>query len=108
MSQTPKRLNIFFGLVLLSSAAFVLTILISITSLFSDAQTPVFQFIELHGFNLMTCEVLAIVIFGTVAMRFDNSPIVRNQHTQTTQQADGPLDDSPQPDEQIGPHDQPG
>ncbi len=78
MPQQPKPLSILFRMVIIACGVFVITIFALVASLFSDSNSPLIGFLNLHGGTVITCEVFAIILLSLIALKFDRSPVLRN------------------------------
>ena len=67
MNSTPNPL---FRLVVVCSAVFLITVLMMIAAAFSSS-SPIAQWINRYGVQLIGVEVVLIVAFTVLAMKFD-------------------------------------
>jgi hypothetical protein len=78
MSPENRPPNHLFKLVVVASAAFVLTILLMIVTAFASIENPLVRFFNEHGLTLISVEVLLILVCAFAAMWLDgkqtNSP----------------------------------
>ena len=71
MSQEDLPPNPLFKLVVVVSAAFVLTILLMIVTAFSSIENPLVRFFNEHGLKLIGAEVSLILVCSVAAMWLD-------------------------------------
>lgn len=71
MSEESQPPNHLFKLVILVSAAFVLTILLMIVTAFSSIENPLVRFFNQHGLKLIGVEVVLILGSSAAAMWLD-------------------------------------
>lgn len=79
MSDTKKPEHPLFKLVILSSAAFLITVLAMIVSMLSPSGSPIGTFFSDNGGRMIGIEVVLIIGFGIAAMTADRRRIVREQ-----------------------------
>ena len=72
MSSEKPRESFFFRLVIVSSIAFLLTVLLMVASSFSTTVSPTAQALNRNGALVLGIEVAVIFITGALAMFFDN------------------------------------
>ena len=72
MSSEKPRESFVFRLVIVSSVAFLLTVLLMVASTFSTTQSPSAQALNRHGALVLGIEVTVILVTGTLAMIFDS------------------------------------
>lgn len=72
MSSEKPRESFFFRLVIVSSVAFLLTVLLMVASTFSTTQSPTAQALNRNGAWVLGIEVAVILVAGALAMLFDN------------------------------------
>lgn len=77
-SPRPSR-NLFFPLAVFCSVVFIMTILWLVASLFSDAQSPLAQWLDRHLGLLLTVEVVSILLTGFLALFVDRRQTLRSQ-----------------------------
>ena len=77
-TQPPNHL---FKLVVVFSAAFVLTILLMIVTAFASIENPLVRFFNLHGLKLIGAEVLLILVFAFAAMWLDGKQTISAEQT---------------------------
>ena len=68
-----QPLNPLFRLVIVVSAAFLLTVLIMLASVFSDGKSPVFVWFNQNAVMLIIVEVALVIVASVAAMAFDKS-----------------------------------
>lgn len=93
MTPESSPPNHLFKLVVVFSAAFVLTILLMIVTAFSSIENPLVRFFNLHGLKLIGAEVLLILVFAFAAMWLDG------KQTIAAEQALPDADDEPPQDQ---------
>ena len=71
-SSEKLRESFFFRLVIVSSVAFLLTVLLMVASSFSTTASPSAQTLNRNAVWVLGVEVAVILIAGTLAMLFDN------------------------------------
>jgi small neutral amino acid transporter SnatA (MarC family) len=71
MSQENQPPNHLFKIVVVVSAAFVLTILLMIVTAFASIENPLVRFFNEHGLKLISVEVLLILVCAFAAMWLD-------------------------------------
>jgi len=71
MPQEDLPPNPLFKLVVVVSAAFVLTILLMIVTAFSSIENPLVRFFNEHGLTLIGVEVVLILVSSVAAMWLD-------------------------------------
>lgn len=78
--QKPKeREHPLFKLVIISSAAFLITVLSMIAVMLGTGESPLARFINRNGGRLLAVEVTLIIVFGFLAMAFDRQRTLKNQ-----------------------------
>ena len=93
--DTPP--NPLFRLVVVISAAFVLTVLMMIVTVFGSSESPVVRFFNDHGVMLIGIEVGLILLTGGAAMALDRrQTLAAMQNAEKTQDQDAAADDRPQ------------
>lgn len=79
---SSDRTNLFFRLTVLAGGAFAVTVLAVLSAaMFGEPQAPANRFLNTHAGGLLTGEVLAIVIFGLLAMAVDRRRALRQMRT---------------------------
>ena len=68
---TNVKPNLLFRLVIVFSAAFLLTILMFLATTFSSSRSSVKQILDLYGLQLIGLELAAILVSGFFAMVLD-------------------------------------
>jgi len=98
MSQENPPPNRLFRLVIVVSAAFVLTILMMIVTALSSIESPLVKFFNAHGLKLIGVEVVLILVSAVAAMWLDS------RQTSAATGYDGPavVGDEPIGDEPAG------
>lgn len=86
MNSTPNPL---FRVVVVVSAAFLVTVLMMIAATFSNS-SPIAQWINRYGVQLIGVEVVLVVAFSVLAMKYD-----RKQSLAESEQDDPTTSDSP-------------
>jgi hypothetical protein len=99
MTKPPDRLNFFFCLVIVASGLFVFTILAMIATAFSDSQSPVVNFLNHYGGQLLLGEVVVTVLVSFLALYVDRTQILRNSRNKTETSALEDNEDNPNPEE---------
>jgi hypothetical protein len=79
MSQENQPPNHLFKLVVVVSAAFVLTILLMIVTAFASLENPLVIFFNEYGLKLIGVEVALILVFAFAAMWLDGKQTVAKQ-----------------------------
>ena len=74
----PQRSNIFFRLLIVAVALFVMTILALAATLFSNSDAPVRHFLNEFGGLLIAGEVMVSLFLGLTALAVDRRRIVEN------------------------------
>jgi hypothetical protein len=77
MSESPERPNLFFRLTTFAGAAFVITVLALVATMFGDPQAPPARFLNAHGTTVILWEVAAILVLGLAAMTLDRRQTLR-------------------------------
>jgi hypothetical protein len=72
MPQENLPPNRLFKLVIVISAAFVLTILLMIVTALSSIESPLVKFFNAHGLKLIGAEVVLILVSAVAAMWIDS------------------------------------
>ena len=85
MTQESSPPNHLFKLVVVFSAAFVLTILLMIVTAFASIENPLVRFFNLHGLKLIGAEVLLILVFAFAAMWLDGKQTIAAERISTEQ-----------------------
>jgi uncharacterized membrane protein YcjF (UPF0283 family) len=88
--------NPFFPLTALFSAAFVVTILALVATVFGDEQAPLAKWLDQHVGWLLAGEVVAILLTGFLALAVDRRQTLRDQQAART--PDSKLQPHPGPD----------
>jgi preprotein translocase subunit SecG len=88
MNSTPNPL---FRVVIVVSAAFLVTVLMMIAATFSN-NSPVAQWVNRYGVQLIGVEVVLVVAFSILAMKYD-----RKQSLAESEQDDPATSESPDP-----------
>ena len=98
-TMTPESSppNHLFKLVVVFSAAFVLTILLMIVTAFSSIENPLVRFFNQHGLKLIGAEVALILIFAFAAMWLDGKQTIAADAADksATDGGDEPAQDQP-------------
>lgn len=68
---TNVKPNLLFRLVIVFSAAFLLTILMFLATTFSSSRSSVKQILDLYGLQMIGLELAAILVSGFFAMALD-------------------------------------
>lgn len=79
MTEKPAPLNIFYRLVLIASALFVITIFAMIANLMGDPEAPATSLIDRYSGLALFVEFIAVLVFGFLAMAVERREIVREQ-----------------------------
>ena len=79
MKSAPNPL---FRLVVVVSAAFLITVLMMIVSVFSDSSATA-QWMNRNGVRLIAVEVVLVIILSVLAMKFDRSQSLAEQDDMT-------------------------
>lgn len=79
-NQPPNHL---FKLVIVVSAAFVLTILLMIVTAFASLENPLVRFFDVHGLKLIGVEVVLILGSSAAAMWLDGKQSDSAQKTES-------------------------
>lgn len=79
MRRPSQPASPLFRLLIPLSAAFVVTILAMVASLFGNAEAPAARFLNDHGGTLIAGEVTAILGVCALAMTFDRIQTLRNR-----------------------------
>jgi hypothetical protein len=86
MPDRPRTKNVFFPLAAFFSAAFVLTIFVSIAAMFGDPGAKAAVFLDRYGGGLIAGEVAAILVTGFLALAIDRRQTLRNRQRQAENQ----------------------
>jgi hypothetical protein len=89
---TNVKPNLLFRLVIVFSAAFLLTILLLLATTFSSSRSSVKQLLDLYGLQLIGLELAAILVSGFFAMAFDRRQTLAKQAEPTATKNDLPHD----------------
>lgn len=96
---TNVKPNLLFRLVIVFSAAFLITILLLVATTFSASRSPVKQLLDLYGLYLIGLELAAILICGFFAMLVDRrqtlaarDALSSGNHPNPVENDAGPLD----------------
>jgi len=87
MSQETPTPNPLFKLVVVVSAAFVLTILLMIVTAFSSIESPLVKFFNNHGLKLIGVEVFLILTSAFAAMWLDGRQATAAKENKTISDA---------------------
>ncbi|MHC4875728.1 MAG: hypothetical protein ACYTGL_04470 [Planctomycetota bacterium] len=68
-----------FKLVIVSSAAFLLTVLSMVAAMMGSGEAPLAKFINRNGVRMIAVEVVLIIVFGILAMAADRRRTLLNQ-----------------------------
>jgi hypothetical protein len=79
MSDPESRRNPFFPLVVISSAAFVVTILALVATVFGDERAPLARLFDRYAGRLIGGEVVVILLTGLLALVVDRRQALRSQ-----------------------------
>ncbi len=79
MSEKPKPLNIFFTLVIIASALFIITIFAMSANILGDENAPMTSIIDRYSGIALGIEFVAILVFGFLAMALDRSEMLREK-----------------------------
>ncbi|NQV24469.1 MAG: hypothetical protein HQ518_08880 [Rhodopirellula sp.] len=79
--------NPLFKLVVVVSAAFVLTILLMIVTAFSSIENPLVRFFNEYGLKLIGVEVALLLVFAFAAMWLDGKQTNAGQPRETVAEA---------------------
>ena len=71
--------NPLFKLVIVASAAFLITILLMVATTLSSARSPVRQFIDQYGLRLIGIELTVMFVSGFLAMLVDRRQTLSRQ-----------------------------
>ena len=80
--KANRPANPFFGMVLFSSAIFVMTILAMVAVIFSDPDAPITRFLDAHGGRLIIAEVIVTLVVGLLALVVDRVQSLRKKSSQ--------------------------
>ena len=72
MSDKPQPPNVFFRLVIVASAVFIITIFAMVAVMFGDPRAPLAQLLNEYSGKLLVVEVAAILITGWLGMTIDH------------------------------------
>ena len=72
-----------FHLTAIATFIFIVTVLAMVMMLIGDANAPVNVWFNVHGATVMTVEVIAIGLFGMLAMFADRNETLREQRSRT-------------------------
>lgn len=72
-----------FHLTAVATFIFIVTVLAMVMMLIGDAKAPVNVWFNVHGATVMTVEVLAIGLFGMLAMFADRNETLHEQRNRT-------------------------
>ena len=68
-----------FKLVIVSSAAFLITVLSMVVTMLFPSESPMSKFINRNGVQMIGVEVVLIIVFGLLAMAFDRRRTLRER-----------------------------
>lgn len=71
-----------FKLVIISSAAFLLTVLSMVATMMGSGESPLAKFINRNGVRMIGVEVVLIIVFGVLAMAADRRRTMLKQKWQ--------------------------
>jgi hypothetical protein len=77
MSDAPAPRNPFFPLAVFFSAAFIITILAFVASVFGDERAPLARLFDQYAGRLIAGEVAAILLTGFLALVVDRRQTLR-------------------------------
>ncbi len=77
MSDAPAPRNPFFPLAVFFSAAFIITILAFVASVFGDERAPLARLFDQYAGRLIAGEVAAILVTGFLALFVDRRQTLR-------------------------------
>ncbi|MFG0332112.1 MAG: hypothetical protein ACF8TS_02010 [Maioricimonas sp. JB049] len=83
--------NVFFSVVIVFGALFVVTVLISIAIAFGDPRAPANQWVNRHLTTLLGVEVVLLIVAGLLAMVIDRVRTL--SRIRAGQPVDGPPND---------------
>lgn len=96
MSEENQPPNHLFKLVIIVSAAFVLTILLMIVTAFSSIENPLVRFFNQHGLKLIGVEVVLILGSSAAAMWLDGKQTSAAKNRESDQSdGDAPAGENP-------------
>lgn len=78
MNQKPRE-STLFRLVIISSVAFLLTVLGMVAAAFAPPNSELTRFFDQHALEMLGTEVVGILGFGVLAMAFDRRPTSRGE-----------------------------
>ena len=92
MSEKPKPLNIFFTLVIIASALFIITIFAMSANILGDENAPMTSIIDRYAGIALVIEFVAILVFGFLAMALDRSEMLREKAKEEKATSEDPID----------------
>ena len=90
MKRPGSRASLLFRLVVPACAAFILTILIMIASIFGDPRAPVAQWFDRHMGALLTVEFAATMVLALLAMTVDRLRTLRIRQNRSQADSEDP------------------
>lgn len=85
MRRPGSPASLLFRLIVPATAAFVITILALIATLFGDDRAPLAQFINRHGNWLLAAEFLLIIALALAAMTADRLATLKSEKAKATE-----------------------
>ena len=72
----PQPPNIFFRLIIPAAAAFIVTVLAMVATVFGDPEAPINGLLDRYGGYLVTVEVMIILVLLLLALGIDRREIL--------------------------------
>ncbi len=88
-SRKDEREQPLFKLVIVSSAAFLITVLSLVVTTMFPSESPASKFISRNGLLMIGVEVVLIIVFGILAMAVDRRRTVLRQRQEAEAAASG-------------------
>ncbi|MCH2201959.1 MAG: hypothetical protein MK102_08310 [Fuerstiella sp.] len=95
MKRPGSPVSLLFRLVVPVCAAFILTILVMIASIFGDPRAPLAHWFDQHMATLLTVEFVAIMVLALLAMAVDRIRTLRSGGDGTRKHQDSSQISSP-------------
>ncbi len=104
VSREPE--HPLFKLVIVASAAFLLTVLSMVAAMMGSGEAPLAKFINRNGVRMIGVEVVLIIVFGILAMAADRRRTLLNQQQGDAVTAESGKKQSEEPRMDTGGHGQ--
>ena len=101
MSSEPRMSKLLFQLVVLSSTAFVVTILAMVAVTLGESNAPISRLFDRHSGTLIVSEVVLILVSGVLALAVDRRQSLRgrsvtHKHEDAGTRTDGAAEPQPE------------